>query len=100
MSAAVEVRNGPAAGEWGGGGVVVSRASVRPARGLPDGVPHGALGDRVVVDGAGFRHGGHGDAYAVGSNQRAPVCLMPGIAPGAAGVEARNRYRDIPVFPA
>ncbi|ELP61335.1 hypothetical protein PV735_41470 [Streptomyces turgidiscabies] len=85
----------------GRGGVVVSRASVRQVPGgLPNGVSHGALGDRAVVDGGGSSHGGHGDAHAVGSSQRAPVCPVPGIAPGAAGAEARDSYRGIPVFPA
>lgn len=83
------------------GGVRVSRAAVRQAPGgLPGGVSHGALGERAVVEAGSSRHGGgHGDAHAVALSQRALVRLVPGVAPVAAGVEVRDRYRAIPVFP-
>jgi len=83
------------------GGVRVSRATVRQAPGgLPGGMPNGALGERAVVDAGGSRHGGgHGDAYAVALSQRAPVRLVPGVSPVAAGAEVRDRYRAVPVFP-
>ncbi|WP_329272307.1 hypothetical protein [Streptomyces sp. NBC_01451] len=96
----MDVRGVVAAGDRDG--VDVSGAAVRRVPGgMPDnGVSHGALGDRAVVDAGGPRHGGHGDGHAVALNQRAPVCLVPGVAPVAAGAEAGNRYRDIPVSPA
>ena len=99
VGGAVDVRGVVAAGERVG--MDVSRASVRQAPGdTPNGVPHGALGDRAVVAGGGPRHGGQGDGHAVAPNQRTPVCFALVLAPVAAGAEAGNRYRDIPVSPA
>lgn len=98
VGGAVDAGDAVASGEQSG--VPVSQTSGRQAPGeMPNGVPGGALGDSVAVDGGGPRHGGHGDAHAVALNQRAPVRLVPGVAPVAAGAETRDRYRDIPVFP-
>lgn len=37
---------------------------------------------------------GHGDGRDVALNQRAPVCVVPGVAPVAVGVEVRDTYLD------
>ncbi|WP_330288283.1 hypothetical protein [Streptomyces sp. NBC_00576] len=95
----MEVRAVVASGDPAG--VRVSQASARQTPGdRPDRAPTGAPGDRVVVDGGGLRHGGLGDGRAVVPDRRAPVSLVPGVAPVAVGVEVRDRYRDVPVSPA
>lgn len=63
----------------------------------PGGEPDGMLGNRAATDQAGSRYG---DAPALTPVHRAPLVLVPGAAARVDTAETRDRYRDIPVFPA
>ncbi|GAB2723024.1 hypothetical protein [Streptomyces bullii] len=64
---------------------------------VPTGDPDGALGHRAAVDNSTSRYG---DAHAVTLDHRAPLRLAPGATAHAEAAGTRDRYRDIPVFPA
>ncbi|MDN0195229.1 hypothetical protein [Streptomyces sp. S.PNR 29] len=68
-----------------------------PAHQAPPGYPNGALCNGAAVDNGTPRHG---DGHAVTSGHRAPLTLVRGAAVRADAAETRDRYRDIPVFPA
>lgn len=72
-------------------------AGPAPARQGPAGDASGALGDRSAVDGAGARHG---DTYAVAPEHRVPPRLVPVTSEAATAGRTRDRYRDVPLFPA
>ncbi|MEV0737181.1 hypothetical protein AB0I51_14660 [Streptomyces sp. NPDC050549] len=67
-----------------------------PAHQAPNGDPGGAPRDQQAVDGGGPRHC---DAQAVTSGNGVAVRFVRGVADGAGVAEARDRYRDVPVFP-
>ncbi|MDV9175338.1 hypothetical protein R6V09_35160 [Streptomyces sp. W16] len=56
----------------------------------------GALGNQSALDSGGCRHV---DVHAVSPDHRAPLRLVPGVAARADVGEARDRYRDVLVFP-
>ncbi|MFF4837680.1 hypothetical protein [Streptomyces sp. NPDC001315] len=68
-----------------------------PAHPAPTGDPDGALVNQSALDNGTSRHG---DAHAVPPNRQAPLRLVPGTAARADAAGTRDRYRDIPVFPA
>lgn len=82
---------------------VVHHAGARPGPRTPaqhapgGGHPDGALGSAPAMDNGAPRHG---DAHAVTPHHQVPLLLVAGGAVGAEATETRDRYRDIPVFPA
>ncbi|MET9383764.1 hypothetical protein ABZY09_22510 [Streptomyces sp. NPDC002928] len=68
-----------------------------PAYPAPTGDPNGALVNQSALDNGTSRHG---DAHAVPPSLQAPLRLVPGTAARADAAGTRDRYRDIPVFPA
>jgi hypothetical protein len=68
-----------------------------PLQQAPGGEPDGVLGSRAAADGGSSRYG---DPHALTPVHRAPLRLVPGAAARVDAAETRDRYRDIPVFPA
>ncbi|MEU5180861.1 hypothetical protein [Streptomyces longwoodensis] len=69
-----------------------------PAQHAPGGGPSdGVLGNAPAMDNGAPRHG---DAHAVTPHHPVLPRLVAGGAVGAEATETRDRYRDIPVFPA
>ncbi|MEV6545151.1 hypothetical protein [Streptomyces sp. NPDC051665] len=72
-------------------------AASAPTHRAPTGDPGGAQRNQAGVDNGGSRHC---DACAVTLGFRVPVRIVPGAATRADVGETRDRYRDVPVFPA
>ncbi|WP_158692695.1 hypothetical protein [Streptomyces roseochromogenus] len=66
-----------------------------PGRSAPAGDPDGVLG-KQAADG---NVSGHGDAYALPLDDRAPLRFAPGATARVDAPRTRERHRDIPVFP-
>ncbi|MFI6458962.1 hypothetical protein [Streptomyces sp. NPDC050528] len=71
-------------------------AGSAPTHQAPTDDPDGAQRNQPGVDNGGSRHC---DACAVTLDFRVPVRFVPGVAARAEVAEARDRYRDVPVFP-
>ncbi|MET9114358.1 hypothetical protein ABZX38_09170 [Streptomyces longwoodensis] len=82
---------------------VAHHGGVRPSPGAPaqhapgGGPSDGVLGNAPAMDNGAPRHG---DAHAVTPHHPVLPRLVAGGAVGAEATETRDRYRDIPVFPA
>ncbi|MFD4556456.1 hypothetical protein ACFWP5_19450 [Streptomyces sp. NPDC058469] len=91
------------ADESGAVGHAVVRHAPSPSAGhtptrhqAPTGDPDGAQRDQPGVDTGSSRHC---DAHAVTLDSRLPVRIVLGAAARVDAGEARDRYRDVPVFP-
>jgi len=68
-----------------------------PAHRAPAHDSNGVLGSQSALDSGSSRHG---DAHAVPLNHQLPLRCVSGTAACADAAGTRDRYRDIPVFPA
>ncbi|MFF3329320.1 hypothetical protein ACFYWX_07090 [Streptomyces sp. NPDC002888] len=68
-----------------------------PEQHAPGGGSSGVLGSQAAFDNGTSRHG---DGHAVTSHHPVPPALMPGTTSRTDAAGTRDRYRDIPLFPA
>ncbi|MER6530845.1 hypothetical protein [Streptomyces sp. NPDC001508] len=77
------------------GGHRAAAAAVGPSHPAPAGDPDGTVG-KSALDGGTSRHA---DLYALTSQHRVPLWLVPGTAVRVAPPGTRDTHQDIPVFP-
>ncbi|WP_367321255.1 hypothetical protein [Streptomyces sp. HUAS ZL42] len=103
VDAPVDITYGPSPGiataavSAQAGGHRTTQPGQAPAHRAPSHDFNGVLGSQSALDGGASRHS---DAHAVTSNHQVPLRSVRGTAACAHAAGARDRYRDIPVFPA